>query len=68
MVLPIDHGSRPDNARSYGSIAALYPKGNSDCGTAAATSIQHATRAAMPYLILFILVFVLGLVVSCVIS
>jgi hypothetical protein len=43
-------------------------KRKNDCGKAEPTSIQRRNTAAMPYLILFMLVFVLGLVVSCVIS
>jgi len=42
-------------------------KGKDDCGDAGSVSIQ-APRCTMPYLIVFLLVCLLGLVVSCVIT
>jgi hypothetical protein len=48
-------------------LLTYTPKSKADCGEGAAASIQ-ASAAAMPYLILFLLVFLLGLLVSCVIT
>jgi hypothetical protein len=51
----------------YDSITDLLTKFKTDCRDGVTTFIQ-ARSTAMPYLILFLLVFMLGLMVSCVIS